>query len=157
MKPDYFDRLCTMPGTVVFIRDEAVDNIWANRHNLYIPHKANGMKKTNAAFYELVKSLADGKQYAAHELPQTAYWESIKRYHKSWQKEPLSERAARKMRRRCWDGIKLFWDIKKRGMINPLDIIVENNRMMLYRGNRRLQILKALGTETAKVRYAVKG
>jgi hypothetical protein len=51
--------------------------------------------------------------------------------------------------------MNLFFDIQKNGVKNPLDIIIEGNTRTLYRGARRLVILKTLNQKFVKVRNAI--
>jgi hypothetical protein len=156
MMTDYFDRVCKLPNTVILFDEELVNNLWNNRLFLAAVHKQKRAKVFFVAFKEVMERLHSGYVYDDSEINQTDYWGYIREYHRSWQKEPLPRGARRQMSRKFFDGVNLFYDIKKNGMRNPLDILVESGKCDLYRGNRRLVILKVLGIEKAKVRYAIK-
>ena len=116
-------------------------------------HKKERFKIFHDAFMEVVQNIKNDFHYTREDIVKSKYWEYLKGYHSAWRVEPLSSRSKRQMLRRFRNGLELFFDIKKHGMRDPLDIIVKNKITTLYRGNRRLVILKALGTGKAKCRY----
>jgi hypothetical protein len=152
---DYFDRVCEMPETTILYDEDLVGNLWKNRFFLAAAHKQDRAKIFFVAYKEIMERLHSGHMYDIGEIVQTDYWEYIRAYHRGWQKEPLSRGARRQMGSKFFDGVNLFYDIKRNGMRNPLDILVEHGKCDLYRGNRRLVILKVLGIEKAKIRYAI--
>ncbi len=155
MARDYFDRLCEDPSTIIEEEVVLVEDLWKIRHQLADYRKRHRLLWFYDAFRSLIEQLNAGHVFTAEDMKEASYWEYIEGYHKSWSRVPKTESVERQMIRKFKDSIDLFHDIKKRGMIDPLDVIVEGKRKTLYRGNRRLVILKALGTEKARVRYAI--
>ncbi len=154
MAEDYFDRICAYPDTTIRIETTPVNRIWGKRIIWAIPRKRWRIREFYKAFLEVTDALEAGHVYSLAEIKQTKYWEYIKGYHRSWREEPLHPRAYLRMRRKFWSGVRLFHNIKENGMRDSLDIIEENNITMLYRGYRRLVILKTLGIKLAEIRYA---
>ena len=152
---NYLERVCSYPDTKVEVKDVSVEELWQKRIDFAAPHKKDRAKEFYEIFLEMMENLNKGHKYTRRTMHRTKYWEYIRAYHKSWQEVPLQERAKRQMYRKFMDAVNLFHDIKKNGMLKPLDIIIENSKSSLYRGSRRLVVLKVLGTERAKVRYVV--
>ena len=155
MAKDYYDRIIELPTTTVLFGEESVNDLWENRIYLAVAHKKERAMVSFLALYEIVDNLNRGNTYSEEEIAETEHWEYIKGYHKSWQEVPLSSRARNQMSRKFWDSVNLFYDIKRHGMRDPLDILVTKGKCDLYRGSRRLVILKVLGTEKARIRYAI--
>ncbi len=152
---DYFDRVCARQNTKIKITNELVSDIWNKRIDLLMRHKIKRLTAFYPAFFKAIKDVDSGHEYTNHDIQKTDYWNFLRRYHKSWQQEPLTDRARRQIKHKFMDGVNLYFDIKLHGMINPLDMITEKGHTCLYRGYRRLVILKVLETKTAKVRYAI--
>ena len=155
VRQNYWERICELPTTTILFAEEPVDILWKNRFKLVPDHKRT---KSIIAFRSLravLERLDEGFIYNENEMDITEYWSYIRTYRKHWQEDPLSRRSRAQINHKFMDTVNLFYDIKKRGMINPLDIIVSGGRCVLYAGARRLTILSVLGTEKAKIRYAI--
>jgi hypothetical protein len=155
MAKDYFDRVCEYPTTEIEEEECLVEDLWNSRFELTINHKRRRLYWFYEVFREVMEKLNQGHVYAAAEMRETGYWKYIAGYHPTWRQEPRTRKVNLQMRYKFRGSIDLFHDIKERGMIDPLDVIVENGEKRLYRGYRRLVILKTLGTEKARVRYAI--
>jgi len=121
-----------------------VDAIWNRRDQLYIPNKADRLAIFYPAFLEVIEKVDKGKTYTPEEAADTDYWRYISGYHASWSEDPLSRRAYKQLRSKFFDGIKLYEDIKKRGIKDPLEFRDYKVRLALYAGYRRLVIAHVL-------------
>jgi len=148
---DYFDRCCAKESSEICEYDESVDVVWKNRILLAAPHKKDLSKIFYESFLEVINWIHDGYEPSLDEIRGSQYWKYISGYHPNWKEKPLSRKADLQMRFMFRNGIGLYHDIKKRGMIDPLCMIVEPYNTCLYRGNRRLVILKVLGTKIARI------
>ena len=155
MAKDYFDRLCEDPSTKIEEVVVLVEDLWEIRHLLADRRKRRRLYWFYDAFRSLMEQLNAGHVFTVEDMKEASYWEYIEGYHKSWSQVPRTKRAERQMIRKFRNSVNLFHDIRERGMIDPLDFIVRGRRPQLYRGYRRLVILNALGTEKARVRYAI--
>jgi hypothetical protein len=131
-----------------------VDDIWDIRLDIAIPHKKPKVEVLYHTFRRVIEATAMGCDWTHEEMVGTAYWDYIRSYHGEWLKEPLNRKARMGMRWLFRNGVHLFHDIRMNGMTNPLNFVEEWGKTMLYRGHRRLVILKVLGTERAMVEYA---
>lgn len=154
---DYFDRICAKKDTTIQTHFVMVNALWKNRFDMAIPHKKERIKIFYPAFEEIIKKTRKGHVYTKEEMRETAYWNYIKKYHRRWQEDPISSRADMEMRYMFRSGVTLYHSIKEHGMVSPLCVIAENNVMYLYRGLRRLVILKVLGIKKALTTYACLG
>jgi hypothetical protein len=156
MAEDYFNRVCANPKTKIRTANNvSVDDLWRTRDSITIPHKKARLVQFYAAFYDYISKVHEGHEYTLEEMRNSSYAEYLKGYHKTWREEPLTSLADRQLRRRYRDAISLYHSIKEEGMRDPLGMIIEDGKTYLYRGYRRLVILKILGTKTAKVKYAI--
>jgi hypothetical protein len=123
-------------------RSENVSDLWERRHSLCLSSKKRNAVEGFASLYSLFEELNDGKEYSQDEMMGTKYWDYIKCY--STEQNVMFN-----------DSVNLFHDIKKNGMRDPLDIIVHGKDELLYKGSRRLAILKVIGTKQAMVNRIV--
>lgn len=119
--------------------------------NLAVAYKKKRLAIFFDSFMEVISNVHEGHLYSVGMAKSSAYWEYLKGYHTSWQTDPLGRKAERQMRLKFWNGIELYYDIKKNGMLNPLEMRKRKGRIHLWAGYRRLVILKVLGIKTAKV------
>jgi hypothetical protein len=142
----YFNKICTDVGTIIIIREKFVNDLWERRLDL-----ASNRKKERAVIFwnvfpEMLTRLRDFGAYSREEMETTGFWE----YNKGLRKHASQEYLEYKFT----DAQDLFFDIRKRGMLDPIDIIIDpSGNSILLRGNRRLAILQALYIKKAKVRY----
>jgi len=120
------------------------------------PRKVNRLRLFYELFGNLVNEWMNGKHYSDEEIVLSPYFKYLRAYHSVWMKEPMSDRVKREIIRRWRDGEQLFYDIKQNGMKNPIEMLLDGKDTYIRRGNRRLTILKVLGTEFADVCYADK-
>jgi hypothetical protein len=132
-----------------------VDDLWRGRFELAPRHKKRRISEFCEAFLWIISNVHHGYKYTLDEIRTTRYWGYLQGYHPSWREKPLSSKADRQLRHRFWSGIHLYKDIRENGMHSPLAVVVEGGVKCLYRGWRRLVILKVLGVKIAEVKYAV--
>jgi hypothetical protein len=148
MTKDYLDRVCEYPTTKTRIaRNVSVDELWQMRIRLVISHKKAYLVEFYESFYDFISQVHEGTMTDKWHHP---YAEYLRGYHKQW-----SEGLPRAFQRKLNSAIELYHSIKEEGMRDPLGMIVEDGRTFLYRGYRRLVILKVLGVKRAKVKYAI--
>jgi len=149
---DYFNKICSVDSTVVVTTDAAVQNLWDNRYIYYNPTKIKYAEKFYDSFEDLIEKVHKGGNI---DIPNTWYWNYIKIYHRAWKEKILTQQSIKGMTEKVENGINLYYDIKKNGMLNPLGVIIEDGNFIIYRGCRRLVILHVLGVERLKVQYAI--
>ncbi len=155
-RQDYYDRVCAYPNTKVRTANTvSINDLWKSRLDLAIPHKKWRLARFYEAFSEITEALARGHVFTREEITNTRYWDYIRGYRGRWMQEPMTSKANREVRHKFWSGVHLFQDIKENGMRDPLAMITERGKTFLYRGYRRLVILKSLKTKVAKVNYAI--
>ena len=133
---------------------ERVPKLWEHRIDIAHPKKIKRLTLFYEIFEKLCREWLDGKRYTDDKVMQTDYFKYLQGYHKSWQEVPLSERAKKQIIWRWREGRRLLFDIKEKGMKDPIEMITdERKRTYIYKGNRRLTILKVLGIEIADVDY----
>lgn len=133
--------------------NELVSELWKNRLEMAYPNKVESTKIFFNEFPKVIKELHSGKIYSIEDMKKSSYWTYISRYHKSWRSQ--SPEAIKAMQNKFQDAIDLFYDIKKNGMKNPIDIVVDGEKRLLNRGARRLVILHIIGTHTARVKNEI--
>lgn len=150
-----FDRVLELPNTIVIMTTELVDNLWEARLNFVSPRNRRRASAFFDGLLEVTQKLEYAHRFSYEEMTGTQYWSSIRRFHKSWMEEPLTSRAKSQLIRKFNHTVALFRDIRRHGMRDPLDMVVTGNDRLLYRGNRRLVILKTLQVRYANVRNAI--
>jgi len=73
----------------------------------------------------------------------------MSRRHPGERNEPKGDKRVIELMR---EFFYLYEDIRTDGLKNPIDLWVQNGRYVLYRGGRRLEILKALGVKKVPCR-----
>lgn len=149
---DYFDRVCSFNTTVVVDSEASVKTLWDNRYSYYNPIKKNHAKDFYDSFEDLIRLTHAAKEV---DIQKTSYWDYIRVYHKAWKEKILTPESIDGMTAKVQNGINLYYDIKEKGMLNPIGIIIEDGNFIIYRGCRRLVILHVLGVERLKVQYAI--
>jgi hypothetical protein len=133
---------------------EKVGDLWARRIELANPRKTRRLEEFYTVFDSVVRSWLDGKVWSEEQIIESEYFKYLRGYHSWWKTEPLSERAKREILERWREGEELLWDIKRRGMRDPIEVITgDRGRQYIRRGNRRLVILWVLGISKAKICY----
>lgn len=153
MAKDYLDRVCEDPRTKTRVaRSVSVDELWQTRERILIPHRTRSRRLLEfyESFYDFISKVHEGTLKDPRSHP---YAEYLKTYHKQW--AAGDPKYANSFRRKLQSAIELYRSIKEEGMRDPLGMIVEDGRTFLYRGYRRLVILKVLGVKRAKVKYAI--
>jgi hypothetical protein len=146
----YFNKICTDVGTIIIIRENYVNDLWERRLDLAVTRKKERAAIFWNVFLEILTRLRDGVGYSREEMEVTGFWEYNKGLRKHADHEYLESKFT--------DAVKLFYDIRKNGMIDPIDIIINQyGNGILFRGSRRLAILKTLRTKKAKVRRVYMG
>lgn len=151
MVEDYFSRVCRDPNTRIVRMEFSVEALWHVRFDLAHPKKKRRLSVFYQSFQEVMEKLNEGHVYTVEEMEKTDYWRYLRGYHPEW----MMRHRPNGIWHRFLDGIRLFHDIKERGMINPILVLAENGRMFIYRGYRRFVILKVLGTERMRVDLAI--
>jgi len=126
----------------------SIDSLWIDIEN-YTPDVSRTIRFIKA-YSEVINKVNEGHVFSGDEVD-TDYWDYLKSYHASWREEPISDEAYSQLKKKFFDGINLFHDIKENGMRNPLEIRKKNGKRHLSKGNRRLVILKILGIPQARV------
>lgn len=151
MTKDYFDRVCEYPRTKTRIaKYVSVDELWKLRVRFTIAHKKAYLVEFYESFYDFISRVHEGTMKDPRSHP---YAEYVKGYHWQWAAGDKKYKAS--FLRKLESAIELYHSIKEEGMRDPLGMIVEDGRTFLYRGYRRLVILKVLGVKRAKVKYAI--
>ena len=130
---------------------EKVGELWERRMELANPRKRRRLERFYGVFEEVVRGWGEGREWSDEEVVGSEYFEYLRGYHSWWKEDPIGERAKREVVERWRDGEELFWDIKRRGMLNPIEVLVEEGREFIRRGNRRLVVLWVLGVEECEV------
>lgn len=136
-------------------KTKRVSDLWENRLALANPRK----KKRLRRFYDVLEPLArmwdKGQTLNDQDAMQTDYFHYLRKYRPRWMKEPLDEQIKQEILAKWRDTENLFYDIKQRGMLDPIEMVVDPGDVRyIRRGNRRLVCLHVLGIKTADVCYA---
>ena len=130
-----------------------VKDIIDNRMDFCDPRKKKSLKWFMEVFPPFIKSIHEGKEYKTHELIKLPYYEYLLSKLNPADRVP---RLTNKGKRHCInlmkDAVKVYKDIKQFGLKAPLDMFWENNRLVLHRGGRRVEILKLLGVRKVPAR-----
>ncbi|MCK5219121.1 hypothetical protein KAR10_06350, partial [bacterium] len=131
-----------------------VEEMCKNRLDYVEPGKVKSLKEFMRVFPPFIKYVAENKgiyinskaAWANHSnWKDFEYYEYlVSRLHPA-DKSPLSAKGARHCISLMRDAAKLYLDIEKFGLRNPLDLWKQGDRFSLHRGGRRLEILRQLG------------
>lgn len=149
-----YQQVCERSHAPLWHSEESVEDLWSRRLDLTKAHKEARTKAFYDAFEHVVRVLASGGELTGEQMRGSAYWQYLRSYHRSWQREPLSRRADSGLKRKFLDGVSLFHDIRSNGMREPLGMVISGGKETLHSGYRRLTILKVLGVEKARVCHA---
>lgn len=115
--------------------------------------KAGRQKQFLEVFPPFVEKIKNGVQFNRELLQKEPYFEYLVRLlHPSMRKPELTDKGKRHVFHLMEDGIRLFHDIKDNGLKAPLDMYIEDGRLVLHRGERRLEILRQLGRKRVPAR-----
>ena len=126
-----------------------VEDICNNRMDYCDPRKKESlawfMKCFNPFLEQVIKYYNEGKEFTDEELEQFEYYQyHLSKLHPA-DKDPYTEKGKRRCRFLMRDVVNLYKDIKENGLRNPLDMWRDGDRLVLHRGGRRLEIMRALG------------
>lgn len=130
-----------------------VDEMCRDRINYVEPGKGVSLKKFIEVFPPFIKFVKENEGdiskitqwLSPAKLKTFKYYDYlICKLHPA-DRDPLTPKGSRHCLALMRDAAKLYIDIKKNGLRNPLDLWKEKNRFSLHRGGRRLEILKQLG------------
>ena len=127
-----------------------VKDLAEKRMEFCYPKKEKYLKHFLETFPDFIKQVHGGKVFTTNDLEKHPYYEYLTT---RLAKEDLGkEKGKRHVFNKMRDAIKLYNDIKKHGLKAPLDMWIENNRFVLYRGGRRFEIIKILGYKKVAAR-----
>lgn len=136
-------------------KDESLDKIWEHRTGYSEPLKRWRLKIFFDSFLEVIEQVKTGKKFTEKEKLESRYFNYLvthlakevlpqdkKEYVKKWKRHLLKKFDS---------GINLFKSIEKNGLYAPLEFYRKDDRVYLWKGYRRLVILKALGYKEVPV------
>ena len=136
-------------GSVIISTDELCEN----RMEYADPRKPESLVKFLKVFPPFIKQVAEGKKFTNKELEKLPYYQYLIEKLNPSDRDPLTSKGKRHSINLMKDAVKLFEDIKKNGLRNPLDMWrIGDKKLVLHRGGRRLEILKLLGYKTIPCR-----
>jgi glycosyltransferase involved in cell wall biosynthesis len=130
-----------------------VEQMCINRLDYVEPGKGISLRRFVGVFPPFIKYVAENedvvlkitKWLPADKLKSFEYYDYLVSKLNPADKDPLTPKGSRHCLALMRDAAKLYIDIKKFGLRNPLDIYKYKNRFALHRGGRRLEILRGLG------------
>jgi glycosyltransferase involved in cell wall biosynthesis len=137
-------------------RGLSVDNLWEKRIAIAEPGKRWRIALMYESFMEVVEKLRGGHVFTDDEIRRSRYYHYLLTHTVRFKVIP---QTINKFKAR-WDGyvirkfksgIRLFESIRNDGLKAPLEFYREDGAMLLWKGYRRLVILKALGVKEAGV------
>lgn len=129
-----------------------IDELVNNRLDYIHKEKAESQKWFLKVYPTFVEKIKNGEIFTNESLQKEPYFEYlISKLHRSM-RDPLTERGKRHVLNLMKESIRLFHDIKDNGLKAPLDTYIEDGRLVLHRGERRLEILKQLGRKRIPAR-----
>lgn len=129
-----------------------IDELINNRLNYIHQEKAESQKWFLKVYPSFIEKIKNGEKFTNETLQKEPYFEYlVSKLHKS-QRNPLTEKGKRHVLNLMKESIHLFNDIKENGLRSPLDMYIEDERMVLHRGERRLEILRQLGRKRIPAR-----
>jgi len=120
------------------------DMLWDQRAFISEPAKRYRLDIFWLAFDELVKELLDGKTFTPAQMCETRYWHYLKTHLPAAWRQPLSEKGKAHLIKKFTGAIKLFESVKKNGLRSPLELYQQDKKLILYKGYRRLVIVRNL-------------
>lgn len=131
-------------------RPFSVEHLWDNIEHYWDYRKRDRFPYFKNAVFPFFEAIHNGKQFTDEELRVHPYFDYL-----IYRMKP-EERDKQRTIERCMylikSGITLYNNIKSNGMYQPLDMWIQNGKLNLYRGSRRLAIAKLLGYKTLAVR-----
>jgi len=127
----------------------SVEELYDNRLKYTVPKKTENIKLFMTIFPPFMQAVANGVEFTDRELEKLPYYNFlIARLNPVDRLPVLKRKGKRHVLNIMKNGINLFHDIKKNGLKTPLEFHIYNSRLCLFKGGRRLVILKILGHET---------
>jgi hypothetical protein len=115
-----------------------VDHILKNKRKYFHPKKRSRLETVCSCYPGLLEYIDQGgKNYET-----TGMYGYL--YHRFWNVIKPTRRAKVAMKRLLAE-IRVYKSIKKDGMLNPIDMCIDNGRTIIERGYRRINIAKHLG------------
>ena len=129
-------------GSIIFDSEELYDNRIAYSD----PRKnISSIKEFILTFPPFMQNVADGKDYTNDELVALPYFQHLTKKLNPADRDPLTSKGKRHCINLMKDAIRVYRDIEKNGLRNPLDMWrIPGGRLVLHRGGRRLEMLKIL-------------
>jgi len=126
----------------VFNIDELMNNRLSYIHSEKVVHQKNFLK----VFPDFIKRVASGEKFTEEKFEQSPYFDYlVSRLARCDRKPVLTEKGKKRVLFLMRESVKLYHSIKENGLRSPLDMYIENDRLILHRGERRLEILNILG------------
>jgi len=123
-----------------------IDELMNNRMSYIHSEKIEAQKKFIEVYPPFIKRVAAGESFTDEKLKQFHYFNYlISRLAKSDRHPILIKKGERRVLFLMRESIRLYNSIKEEGLRAPLDMYIENERLVLHRGERRLEILNILG------------
>jgi glycosyltransferase involved in cell wall biosynthesis len=135
-------------GSVIF----DINDISENRLDFAIQWKIDAQKRFLKAFPPFIQKVADGQEFTKEQLVEQPYFDYLVTALNPSDRNPLTGKGKRHVLKKMRDAINLYYDIKDFGLKAPLDMWREGDRYVLWRGGRRLEIMKILGKKTVPAR-----
>jgi hypothetical protein len=130
-----------------------IEEMCTNRVNYVEPGKGVSLRRFMKVFPPFIKYVAENEGeitkivqwLSANKLKSFEYYDYLVSKLNPADKNPLTPKGSRHCLALMRDAAKLYIDIKKFGLRNPMDLWKQGDRFSLHRGGRRLDILRQLG------------
>jgi hypothetical protein len=155
MKKDKFDELLKDKTVRIIMTVESVESLWATRSSLTPRQKRRRFPELFESLHEVATKLHTGYVYDRNEMMHSKYFGYLRGYHRSWLLDPLSPIQERQITNKFNDVVALLHSVKDIGVQSPLDMVIHNGQRKIFRGVRRLVIMKVLDLQLARVRNAI--
>jgi len=132
-----------------------VDELWKKRTDISEPLKRWRLSIFFKAFGEVIDNLIKGKEYTDEDIRKSRYHQylvtHLSRNYLPQTQDVFIKKWDKYIIKKFRSGINLFNSIKKKGMLSPLEFYHQDNKLILWRGYRRLVVIKKLGFKRAPV------
>jgi len=136
--------------SLVHGRNYSVGHLIDNFYHYYDFRKRKRYSEFRASAFQFFQEIHDGKTFTDDELIHHPYFEHLQlTYRVRYRNTPkINGRCIEIMR----EGIELYHDIKQNGLRAPLEMWIQQGKLNLYRGIRRLIIAHFIGQQNIGVR-----
>lgn len=129
-----------------------VKDLIKNRMLFVYPGKEKSLEWFSRTFPQFIAKVHSGASFTNDDFRKEPYYDYLKSRLHPADRDPLTKKGERRVFQLMQDAIAVYHDIKKIGLKSPLDMWRHGDRLVLYRGGRRLEILHILGYEKVAAR-----